>query len=268
MYPMKNQTTEKMPALFLGHGSPMNAIENNIFTQGFEKIGQELPKPKAILCISAHWLTEGTFVTDNKHPKTIHDFGGFPRALYEIQYPAPGSPELAEEVQKIIQSTAVNPSSDWGLDHGCWAVVKFLYPNADIPIVQLSIDYDKPASFHYQLGKELAVLRDQGILVVASGNTIHNLRMIAWDKMEETNYGFAWAKRANEKMKNWIEIGDHASLIDYESHGQDFLLSIPTPDHYYPLLYILGMQEEGEKAVIFNDGLVGGSLNMMSVKIG
>lgn len=260
--------TEKMPALFLGHGSPMNAIEENQFTKGFEKIVKDIPTPKAILCISAHWSTKGTFVTIDEQPKTIHDFGGFPRNLYEVQYPAPGCPGLAKEIQKIVHSTTVIPSSDWGLDHGCWGVLKFLYPDANIPIVELSVDYQKPASFHYQLGKELAELRRKGILIVASGNTIHNLRMVAWDKLDGQEYGYDWALLANKKMRTMIESGDHKSLIEYEKQGTEFRLSIPTPDHYFPLLYILGMEEENEKRFIFNDGLVGGSLNMLSVKIG
>ncbi|GGH63202.1 4,5-DOPA dioxygenase extradiol [Filimonas zeae] len=259
--------TERMPVLFLGHGSPMNAIDHNPFTEGFEKAGAGIPRPKAILCISAHWETKGTFVTAMEKPQTIHDFGGFPKALFDVQYPAPGSPELAKSTQGIITSTPVGLNYDWGLDHGCWSVVKHLYPKADIPVIQMSIDYTKPAAWHYALGKELAALRRKGILIVGSGNTVHNLRMVAWDKMQVPNYGYDWAITANEKMKQMITNSDHTSLIQFDKQGQEFKLSIPTPEHYLPLLYTLGLQEKDEKSSIFNDAMVAGSLNMMSVKI-
>jgi len=259
--------TERMPILFLGHGNPMNAIEDNVFTQGFQSIAKTLPKPKAILCISAHWETKGTFVTSAEHPETIHDFGGFPQALFDVQYPAPGSPELALETQKLITSTEVGLSDQWGLDHGCWTVVKFLYPDADIPIIEMSMDYTKGPEYHYALGRELAALRRKGVLIVGSGNTVHNLRMAAWDKMMIPGYGFDWAIAANEKIKHLITDGDHQSLIRYDKLGKEVQLSIPTPEHYNPLLYILGLQEKDEKATIFNDALVAGSLNMMSVII-
>ncbi|WP_425554933.1 4,5-DOPA dioxygenase extradiol [Flavobacterium ginsengisoli] len=259
--------TERMPVLFLGHGNPMNALADNNFTQGFQQVAKTLPKPRAILCISAHWETKGTFVTAMQKPPTIHDFGGFPQALFDVQYPAPGSPELALETQKLITSTSVGLDNSWGLDHGCWTVVKFLYPNADIPVIEMSIDYSQPALYHYELGKELAALRRKGILIVGSGNTVHNLRLAAWDKMMVPGYAFEWAHIANEKMKNMILDKDHKSLIQFDKQGREFELAVPTPEHYLPLLYILSLQEKDEKATIFNDELVAGSLNMMSVKI-
>ncbi|WP_126974014.1 4,5-DOPA-extradiol-dioxygenase [Gynurincola endophyticus] len=261
------EATEKMPVLFLGHGNPMNAIENNTFTHGFENIGKSIPKPKAILCISAHWETRGTFVTAMEKPKTIHDFGGFPQALFDVQYPAPGSPDLANETQKIIQSTQVGLDHDWGLDHGCWTVVKFLYPNADIPVIQLSIDYTQPPAYHYALAKELAALRRKGVLIIGSGNSVHNLRMAAWDKMTTPGYGYDWAITANEKMKKMITEKDHQSLIHFNKQGREFQLAIPTPEHYLPLLYTLALQEKNEQTTFYNDELIAGSLNMLSVKI-
>ncbi|MBJ2125156.1 4,5-DOPA dioxygenase extradiol [Flavobacterium sp. IB48] len=259
--------TERMPVLFLGHGNPMNALADNNFTQSFQQVAKTLPKPRAILCISAHWETKGTFVTAMQKPPTIHDFGGFPQALFDVQYPAPGSPELALETQKLITSTSVGLDNSWGLDHGCWTVVKFLYPNADIPVIEMSIDYSQPALYHYELGKELAALRRKGVLIVGSGNTVHNLRLAAWDKMMVPGYAFEWAHIANEKMKNMILDKDHKSLIQFDKQGREFELAVPTPEHYLPLLYILSLQEKDEKATIFNDELVAGSLNMMSVKI-
>lgn len=260
--------TARMPVLFLGHGNPMNAIEDNIFTEGFERIRKDLPNPRAILCISAHWETRGTFVTAMEQPETIHDFGGFPQALFDVQYPAPGSPDLARETKELIKSVPVGLSREWGLDHGCWTVIKYLYPKADIPVVEMSIDTSKPAAYHYALGKELAALRRKGVLIVGSGNTVHNLRLAAWDKMMTPGYGFDWALTANEKIRKMIMEGDHQSLIHFEKQGREFQLAIPTPEHYIPLLYTLGLQEKDEQTTIFNDALVAGSLNMMSVKIG
>ena len=259
--------TERMPALFVGHGNPMNAIEDNLFTRGFGAVAKELPTPRAILCISAHWETRGTFVTAMNRPKTIHDFGGFPASLYEVQYSAPGSPELALDIQQNINTTSVNLTQDWGLDHGCWTVAKYLFPEANVPIVEMSIDYSKPASFHYQLGKELAALRRKGVMIVGSGNSIHNLRMVAWDKMDIPGYGYDWAIEVNDKIRQFVLEGDHQSLINFDQLGKEFKLAIPTPEHFIPLLYTLAMQEADEKATIFNDSLIAGSLNMMSVKI-
>ncbi|MCE1164163.1 MAG: 4,5-DOPA dioxygenase extradiol [Bacteroidetes bacterium] len=256
----------KMPLLFLGHGSPMNAIEENQFVNGFRKIADEIPKPEAILCISAHWETNGTHVTNMANPPTIHDFGGFPEELYKVQYPAPGSPELAEETQNIIKHTNVSPDEKWGLDHGCWSVIKHMYPAADIPIVQMSLDYGKKPQFHYDLAKELAPLRNKGILIVGSGNMVHNLRMISWRRLEE-NFGFDWAIEASEKMKKYILGGNHQELINYGKQGSAFDLAIPTPEHFMPLLYVLALKEKDEKIELFNDETVGGSLTMTSVKI-
>lgn len=245
----------------------MNAIRDTPFARGMAAVGATLPRPQAILCISAHWETRGTYVTAMAQPKTIHDFGGFPRELYEVQYPAPGSPALAQAVHELVTSTTVLPTLDWGLDHGCWGVVKFLYPDADAPVVQMSLDATQPPEFHYRLGKELAALRRKGVLIVGSGNTVHNLRQVDWARMDEVGYGYDWARTANEQMKEWIIKGDHAALINYQEQGREFQLSIPTPEHFLPLLYVLGLQEADEQATIFNDALVGGSLNMLSVKI-
>ncbi len=259
---------EKMPVLFIGHGSPMNAIEDNIFSKRWQQMGKEIPTPKAVVVVSAHWLTKGTMVTAMPNPKTIHDFGGFPQALFDVQYPAPGSPELANEIQKLITNPAVELDHDWGLDHGTWSVVKHMYPDADIPVLQLSIDYYKPASYHYELAKQLLALRKKGVLIIGSGNMVHNLRMVAWDKLSEPEYGFDWALEMNDIFKNKISNGFHKELIQYEKLHKAATLAIPTPDHYYPLLYILALQTDNDKVEFFNDKAVGGSLTMTSVKIG
>ena len=257
-----------MPLLFLGHGSPMNAIEENEFVTGFREVGKTLPKPKAILCISAHWETRGTYVTAMDNPMTIHDFGGFPQPLFEVQYPAPGSPALALETQKMVTKTTVGLDQKWFLDHGCWSVVKHLYPEADVPVIQMSLDYYQTPQFHYDLAKELASLRNKGILIVGSGNLVHNLHKVAWEKLNEIGYGFDWALEANDKMKKYMLNGDHQKLINFKSEGKAFDLAIPTPEHYLPLLYILGLKEDQEELTIFNDKAVAGSLTMTSVKIG
>ena len=259
---------EKMPVLFIGHGSPMNAIEDNAFSQRWQQMGKEIPTPKAVVVVSAHWLTKGTMVTAMPNPKTIHDFGGFPQALFDVQYPAPGSPELATEIQKLITNPAVELDHDWGLDHGTWSVVKHMYPEADIPVLQLSIDYYKPAAYHYELAKQLLKLRKKGVLIIGSGNMVHNLRMVAWDKLSEPEYGFDWALEMNDIFKNKISNGFHKELIQYEKLHKAATLAIPTPDHYYPLLYILALQTDNDKVEFFNDKAVGGSLTMTSVKIG
>ncbi|GMU85848.1 MAG: dioxygenase [Ignavibacteriales bacterium] len=255
----------RMPVYFMGHGSPMNGIEDNAFSRGWRKEGESMDSPSAVLCISAHWLTHGTHVTAMNNPRTIHDFGGFPKALYEIQYPAPGSPELAEEISRIVTSTQVGLDHEWGLDHGAWVVVKEMFPDAKIPVLQLSIDYKKPAEYHYELAKELASLRKKGVLILGSGNMVHNLRMIGWDMPDS---GFDWAEEINEVMKNKITTRDHKALINYENLGSAAKLAIPTPDHYYPLIYTLGLQEQNDETVIFNDKAVMGSVTMTSVKIG
>jgi 4,5-DOPA dioxygenase extradiol len=260
-------STAKMPVLFLGHGSPMNAIEENEFVTGFREVGKSLPKPSAILCISAHWETNGTYVTAMEKPKTIHDFGGFPRELYEVQYPAPGSPELADETKQLVTKTTVGLDQKWGLDHGCWSVVKHLYPAADVPVIQLSLDYTRDAQYHFDLAKELAALRKKGILIVGSGNMVHNLRLVAWDRLNDADYGYDWAIEASDKMKKSILSGDYRQLTDYKSQGKAFDLAIPTPDHFLPLLYALALKDDNEEVSLFNDKAVAGSLTMTSVKI-
>nr|WP_205625704.1 4,5-DOPA dioxygenase extradiol [Mangrovimonas xylaniphaga] len=258
--------TGKMPVLFLGHGSPMNAIEENEFVQAFRKLGQELIRPNAILCISAHWETKGTFVTSMQHPPTIHDFGGFPQALFDVQYSAPGSPELAQETKNLITKTNVGLDEKWGLDHGAWSVIKHLYPNADIPVIQMSIDYSQPPSYHYELAKEIQKLRHKGVLIIGSGNMVHNLRKVAWNRLNE-EFAYDWALEANEKMKSYILDDNHQNLINFRSQGKAFDLAIPTPEHYLPLLYTLALKDKNEEVTLFNDKPVGGSLTMTSLKI-
>ena len=262
------RSTPKMPVLFLGHGSPMNAIEENEFVEGFRNIGKSIPKPDAILCVSAHWETRGTFVTAMELPKTIHDFGGFPKALFDVQYPAPGFPELADKTKSLITTTNVESDFGWGLDHGAWSVIKHLYPNADVPVIQMSLDYYQTPQYHYELMKELTSFRKKGVLIIGSGNMVHNLRLVAWDNFDSDNFAFDWALEASEKMKKYILNGDHKKLINYRCHGLAFELAIPTPEHYLPLLYVMALKEENEDVHLFNDKAVAGSLTMTSVKIG
>src|SRR6185295_12649598 len=246
---------------------PMNAIEENEFVAGFRNIGKTIPKPNAILCVSAHWETRGTFVTAMEKPQTIHDFGGFPQALFDVQYPAPGSPGLANQAKSLIKKTEVGLDDKWGLDHGAWSVIKHLYPKADVPVIQMSLDYYQTPQYHYELAKELKSLRKKGVLIIGSGNMVHNLGMVAWDKLNADEYGFDWALEARAKMKSFILNGDHQSLINYKSQGKPFELSIPSPEHYLPLLYSLALKEENEKITLFNDKAIAGSLTMTSVKI-
>jgi len=260
-------STEPMPVLFLGHGSPMNAIEENEFVQGFRETGKTIPQPSAILCISAHWETRGTFITAMEKPRTIHDFGGFPQALFDVQYPAPGDPLLARETQGLITKTTVGLDESWGLDHGAWSVIKHLYPAADVPVIEMSIDHYQTPQYHYELAKELAALRRKGVLIIGSGNMVHNLRMVAWDKLNADAYGYDWAIEASEQMKQYIRTGDHQQLIRFRSQGLAFDLAIPTAEHYMPLLYTLALQEKDEQVSFFNDKPVGGSLTMTSVRI-
>ena len=260
-------STDRMPVLFLGHGSPMNAIEENEFVAGFRKTAAGLPTPKAVLCVSAHWETRGTFVTAMDKPRTIHDFGGFPKELYEVQYPAPGSPALAQEVKDAVTQTQVGLDQNWGLDHGAWSVIKHLYPEADVPVIQMSLDHYQTPQYHYELAKQLSSLRRKGVMIVGSGNMVHNLRMVAWDKLDEAGFAYDWAAEASEKMKKNIFSGDHKQLIDFRSQGRAFDLAIPTPEHFLPLLYILALQEKDESVSLFNDQPVAGSLTMTSVKI-
>lgn len=259
--------TVKMPVLFLGHGSPMNAIEENEFVTGFRNITKEIPRPNAILCISAHWETRGTFVTAMKNPPTIHDFGGFPKELYEVQYTAPGSPDLAKETQSLITKTEVGLDDKWGLDHGAWSVIKHLYPNADIPVIQMSLDNNKTPQYHYELAQQIQSLRKKGVLIIGSGNIVHNLRMVEWRRLNDT-FGFDWAVEANEKMKKYMLNGDHQQLINFRSQGKSFDLAIPTPEHYLPFLYSLALQDKNEELKLFNDKAVAGSITMTSFKIG
>jgi 4,5-DOPA dioxygenase extradiol len=258
----------QMPVLFLGHGSPMNAIENNEFTRGWATIGNTIPMPTAVLCISAHWETRGSLVTAMENPKTIHDFGGFPPELYEVQYRAPGYPALAKEIAGFITKTGVKLDNQWGLDHGCWSVLRHLFPEADIPVIQLSLDHDQSPQYHYELARELLPLRKKGVLIIGSGNMVHNLGLIAWDKMHEPEYGFDWALEAGAIMKKYILSDDHKSLINYKEQGQAFNLAIPTPEHYLPLLYALALKENNDEVTFFNDKAVMGSLMMTSVVIG
>lgn len=258
---------KKMPLLFVGHGSPMNAIEDNEFSQRWLAMGKEIPQPKAVLCISAHWLTRGTHVTAMEYPETIHDFGGFPKALFDVQYPAPGNPAFAAEVKELIKSTDVGLNHDWGLDHGTWSITKQMFPEATIPVLQLSIDYAKPAQYHFDLAKELSALRKKGVLIIGSGNMVHNLGMVAWDKINEPEYGFDWAHEMNTVFKKNISERNFSSLLNYESLGAAAKLAIPTPDHYYPMIYSLGLIEKNDDVSFFNDKAVGGSLTMTSFKV-
>ncbi len=259
--------TDKMPVLFLGHGSPMNAIEENQFVAGFRELAKTLPQPNAILCISAHWFTKGTKVTSMEMPRTIHDFGGFPQALFDVQYPAKGSPELAIETQKILDPIMVELDEHWGLDHGAWSVIKHLYPNADVPVIQLSIDYTKSGQYHFELAQKLQSLRHKGVLIVGSGNIVHNLRLVDFRNFDKDNYGFDWAIEARETVNNYLLDGNFQPLIDFEKMNKAVQLAIPTPDHYLPLLYTLGLKEKSEELSLFNDKLLAGSLSMTSVKI-
>lgn len=257
----------RMPALFVGHGSPMNGIHDNEFTKGWVKAAQSMDLPSAVLVISAHWLTNGTHVTAMDFPKTIHDFGGFPQELFDVQYGAPGSPELAEEIKKEMFKANVHLDHEWGLDHGAWTVARHMFPDANIPVLQLSIDYFKPAQYHYDLAQQLAKLRKKGVLIIGSGNMIHNLKMIDWKNIDK-NSGYDWAVELNDKFIDIIYKKNHSKLFNISELGEAAKLAIPTPDHYFPLLYSLGLQNSNEDIEIFNNQLVGGSISMTSVKIG
>ncbi len=257
-----------MPVLFIGHGSPMNGIEDNEFSARWKKMAKEIPAPKAVLVVSAHWLSSGTRITAMDFPKTIHDFGGFPQELFEVQYPAPGNPAIAAETKKLVKMTSIEEDHDWGLDHGTWTIVRHMYPEADIPVLQLSIDRNKGAKYHFELAKELAALRKKGVLIIGSGNMVHNLGMLAWDKINEPGYGYDWALEINERFKKNISEGDFDPLINFGSLGPESRLAIPTPEHYIPLLYTLGLKKDEEQVSFFNDRAVAGSLTMTSVKFG
>jgi 4,5-DOPA dioxygenase extradiol len=258
--------SERQPTIFFGHGNPMNAIEHNAYTQAWSAIGAQLPKPKAVLSISAHWYVPGTFVTADRQPRTIHDFGGFPKQLYDFSYPAPGDPALASRIQALLASLSVGANEPWGLDHGTWSVLCHVFPKADVPIVQLSIDERQPAQFHYEVGKRLAPLRDEGVLVIGSGNVVHNLEAYAWGR--HPTEPFDWALRFEDIARKLLRDGDDGPLVDYESLGPDALLSIPTPDHYLPLLYIIALRKQGEQITFPVEGVDGGSVSMLSVRIG
>ena len=260
-------TTDKMPVLFLGHGSPMNAIEENQFVAGFRDLAKSLPQPNAILCISAHWYTKGTKVTAMEMPKTIHDFGGFPQELFEVQYPVKGSPELALETKELLLPVEVELNETWGLDHGTWSVIKHLYPDVNVPVIQLSIDYSKPPEYHFELAKQLNQLRYKGILIVGSGNIVHNLRLVDYPNFDKDNYGYDWAIEAREVVNNYLLDANFKPLLEYEKQSKALQLAIPTPDHFLPLIYTLGLKDKKDELYLFNDKLVAGSLSMTSVKM-
>jgi 4,5-DOPA dioxygenase extradiol len=259
------ESTDTMPVLFIGHGSPMNAIEHNEFTEGWRAMAQSITKPNTILCISAHWETRGTFVTSMAKPKTIHDFGGFPQKLFDVRYAAPGNPELAKEIQGMIKGTTVSPDEQWGLDHGAWSVIMRMYPDASVPVIQVSLDYSQDAQSQYNLAKELTPLRRKGVLIIGSGNMVHNLRKIDWVNQDR---GFDWADEANDLFKKLISGNEHQQLIQYQKLGHAAGLAIPSPEHYLPLLYALALKKEDEEVTFFNDKTMMGSLSMTSVKIG
>jgi 4,5-DOPA dioxygenase extradiol len=259
-------TGSRMPALFLGHGNPMNALAENAWTRGWAAIGAALPRPRAILSVSAHWYVPETAVTAAARPRTIHDFGGFPRALFEVQYRAPGSPELAEQVTRLLAPVEAAPDRDRGLDHGTWSVLVHVYPEADVPVVQLSIDETKPARWHYELARKLAPLRDEGVLVLGSGNLVHNLRAYSWGNPSSGPQD--WALRFETVARRALSRADFAPLVDYASLGEDALLSAPTPDHYLPLLYVLALHEAGEPIRFPVEGFDGGSISMLAVQLG
>jgi 4,5-DOPA dioxygenase extradiol len=257
-----------MPVLFIGHGSPMNAIEDNEFSRGWEEAAGTIPKPKAILCISAHWETQGTQVTNMDYPPTIHDFGGFPEALYKVQYKAPGSSWLASQAKNTIKKIDVSFSENRGLDHGCWSILKHMYPNADIPVVQLSLDYTKPAEYHFELAKELLPLRRRDVLIIGSGNIVHNLFMMSVKGNDMSKpFGFEWAIEANNLFKKLITEENYKSLTDYKSLGKSVYLAVPTPEHYLPMIYAVALKQPKESVSFFNDKPIAGSLTMTSIMI-
>jgi len=255
-----------MPAIFFGHGNPMNAVLNNSYTAGWRHIGEQTPKPKAILSISAHWFVPETAVTLSPAPRTIHDFGGFPQELYHVQYPAPGDPELARRVQQMLAPLAVKLDHAWGLDHGTWSVLRRVYPDADVPVVQLSIDKTQPVAWHFELGKKLAPLRDERILIMGSGNLVHNLHAYAWGRHMPDPYD--WAVHFEATAKEMMLAGDYKTLVEYEKLGREAMLSIPTPDHYLPLLYVLAASRQRDVITFPVEGVDGGSVSMLTVQVG
>ena len=257
---------QPMPAIFFGHGNPMNALQQNDWTSGWATIGKSIPRPRAIVCVSAHWYLPATVVSAMAQPRTIHDFGGFPRELYEVQYRAPGAPELARQVRELLAPLNVELDQSWGLDHGTWSVLVHVFPEADVPVIQLSIDETQPAAFHFELGKRLAPLRDEEVLIMGSGNLVHNLHTYAWGR--HTPEPYDWAVRFEETAKHLMLAGEFAPLIDYESLGRDAGLAIPTPDHYLPLLYVLGAKRGLERVSFPIEGVDGGSVSMLTVRVG
>jgi 4,5-DOPA dioxygenase extradiol len=255
-----------MPAIFFGHGNPMNALTRNAWTDGWATIGKKIPRPRAVLCVSAHWYLPATLVTSMPAPRTIHDFGGFPRELYEVKYPAPGDPELARRVQSLLAPLPVGLDYGWGLDHGAWSVLCHVFPEADTPAAQLSIDETQPAKFHYETAKRLAPLRDEGVLIMGSGNLVHNLHAYAWGRQQ--GEPLDWAVRFEKRARELLLAGDHDPLVAYETLGRDAILSAPTPDHYLPLLYVISQQREGEQVSFPVEGVDGGSVSMLTVQIG
>jgi 4,5-DOPA dioxygenase extradiol len=259
-------TNGVMPALFIGHGNPLNALHKNAWTTAWASIGQSIPRPRAVLVVSAHWYLRGTRVTAEERPKTIHDFGGFPAELYRVEYPAPGDPALASRLRQLLAPTEVAAATDWGLDHGTWSVLAHVFPHADVPVVQLSIDRSQPPLFHYALGKRLSPLREEGILVLGSGNLVHNLEAYAWGDHSADAYG--WAVSFEQQVKQLALARNHQPLIDYPTLGPDALLSVPTPEHYLPLLYVVGLQREGDAVTFPVSGVDGGSISMLAVQLG
>ena len=256
----------RMPAVFFGHGNPMNALDTNAFTAAWSVLGRSLPRPRAILCVSAHWYVPFTGVTVADSPRTIHDFGGFPKPLYDVQYPAPGSPALAARVRELLQPLVVAPDERWGLDHGTWSVLVHVYPDADVPVVQLSIDETRDATWHFETARRLAPLRDEGVLIVGSGNLVHNLHTYSWGNAAAQPYD--WAQRFETTARELLARADFAPLVDYASLGRDALLSAPTPDHYLPLVYVLAQYGDGDTVSFPVEGFDGGSISMLAVQIG
>jgi 4,5-DOPA dioxygenase extradiol len=258
--------SEILPAIFFGHGNPMNAVLHNDYTEGWRGIGERIPRPKAILSISAHWFVPQTGVTISTAPRTIHDFGGFPQELYKVRYPAPGDPDLARRIQQMLAPLPIALDDSWGLDHGTWSVLRHVYPAADIPIVQLSIDETAPAAFHLEIGRKLAPLRAEGVLIAGSGNLVHNLRAYSWGGHKVDPYD--WAMRFETEVKGLLISGENKPLVHYESLGREALLAIPTPDHYFPLLYTIGTRQQSDAVTFPVEGVDGGSISMLCVQVG
>ncbi|HEV2707791.1 MAG TPA: 4,5-DOPA dioxygenase extradiol [Pyrinomonadaceae bacterium] len=256
----------RMPAIFFGHGNPLNALQANDWTEGWAAVGRSIPRPEAIVCISAHWYLPATLVTAQERPRTIHDFGGFPRELYQVRYPAPGAPELARRVRDLLAPAPVGLDERWGLEHGTWSVLCHVFPQADVPVIQLSIDETQPAEFHYELANRLAPLRDEGVLVMSSGNLVHNLHAYAWGRYVAEP--LEWAVRFETRARELLLAGDDQPLVNYESLGHDAMLAAPTPDHYLPLLYVIALRQEGEQVSFPVEGFDGGSVSMLTIRVG